>query len=169
MKGKGIHLTCHHCGKQYELTPSGKLKALTGDTEFDHIPDWFRWEREQVKQEILDGTYRMQTDVEIGMLVDHKYLYMVGEGHLTHDLKGFTLTGCDGRLNYTQKPLNSYNLNADYYWYEIGDIIGLGTKDALYYCFPKDQTSVAKARLATEEMYTLYKSRKLPLITEPTE
>ena len=168
MEGKGIHLTCQKCGMQYELTPLGKLKALEGETEFPHIPHWFHWQREQVRQEILEGTYRMETDVQIGMLVDHKHLYMVGEGHLTHDLNGFTLTGCDGKLEYTHKPLNSYNLNADYYWYEIGDIIGLGTKDALYYCFPKDQTSVAKARLATEELYKLYKSRKLPVKTEPT-
>ena len=166
MEGKGIHLTCHECGKKYELTPLGKLKALEGETEYPHIPDWFRWEREQVRQEILDGRYKLDVDVQIGMLVDYKHLYMVGDGHLTHDLNGFTLTGCDGRLHYTQKPLNSYNLNADYYWYEIGDIIGLGTKEALYYCFPKTQTSVAKARLATEEMYKLYKSRVLPLKTE---
>ncbi len=162
MVGKGIHLTCSHCGKQYELTPLGKLAASEGETEFPHIPDYYAWEREQVRQEILDGTYRMEADVEIGMLVDFKALYMVGEGHLTHDLSGFTLTGCDGRLEYHQKPLNSYNLNADYYWYEIGDVIGIGNSDCLYYCFPKNKTSVAKTRLATEEMYKLCKARKLP-------
>ena len=131
-------------------------------TEFPHIPDYYAWERQQVRKEILDGTYRMEADVKIGMLVDYKALYMVGNGKLVHDLNGFTLTGCDGRLNYTQKPLNSYNLNADYYWYEIGDIIGLGNHDTLYYCFPTGDISVAKARLATEEMYKLYKSRALP-------
>jgi hypothetical protein len=46
---------------------------------------------------------------------------MVGEGHLTHTEKGFTLTGCDGKLNYEQKPLSSYGLYSDYFWYEIGD------------------------------------------------
>ena len=163
MKGHGTRLKCEKCGKEYELTTLGKLNALSGDTEFPHIPDWFRWERSQVRQEIMDGQYLLDCDVNIGMLVDRKHLYMVGEGHLRPDLSGFSLTGCEGRLNYTQKPLNSYNLNADYYWYEIGDIIGLGNKDVLYYCFPKDRTSVAKARLATEEMYTLYKSRSLPV------
>lgn len=161
MEGKGIHLTCGHCGKRYELTILGKLKSLSGETEIPHIPDYFRWEREQVRQELLDGTYKMECDVRIGMLVDYKGLYMIGEGKLTHDRNGFTLTGCDGKLHYVHKPLNSYNLNADYYWYEIGDIISIGDQDALFYCFPKDATSVAKARLATEELYKLYKSRKL--------
>ena len=166
MKGSGIHLKCEHCGKEYELTPSGKLNALEGETEFPHIPDWFRWQRQAIKEEILSGYYLMECDVEIGMLVDHKHLYMVGDGYLMHDINGFTLEGCDGRLQYTQKPLNSYNLNADYYWYEIGDIISLGNTEVQYYCFPKDRTPVAKARLATEEMYKLYKSRQLPIKQE---
>ena len=162
-KGSGIHLTCHACGKTYELTPIGKLKALDGETEFPHIPDWFAWERDQVKQDILDGKYLLDTDVDIAMLVDFQHIYMVGSGHLTHDLGGFTLTGCDGRLHYNQKPLNCYGLYADYYWYEIADTICIGNNEYLYYCFPKSATPVAKARLATEEMYKLYKSRQLPV------
>jgi 1-acyl-sn-glycerol-3-phosphate acyltransferase len=162
-KGSGIHLTCHACGKTYELTPIGKLKALDGETEFPHIPDWFAWERDQVKQDILDGKYLLDTDVDIAMLVDFQHIYMVGSGHLTHDISGFTLTGCDGRLHYNQKPLNCYGLYADYYWYEIADTICIGNNEYLYYCFPKSATPVAKARLATEEMYKLYKSRQLPV------
>ena len=162
MVGKGTTLTCGHCGKVHELTPLGQLKALEGDTRFPHIPDYYAWEREQVRQEIVDGTYRMEADVKIGMLVDFKSIYMVGEGHLTHDLNGFTLTGCDGRLNYQQKPLSSYGLYADYYWYEIADVICIGNNDRLYYCFPQGGDVVAKTRLATEEMYKLYKARQLP-------
>jgi 1-acyl-sn-glycerol-3-phosphate acyltransferase len=162
MVGKGTTLTCGHCGKVYELTPLGQLKAAEGDTRFPHIPDYYAWEREQVRQEIIDGTYRMEADVKIGMLVDFKAIYMVGEGHLTHDLNGFTLTGCDGRLNYQQKPLSCYGLYADYYWYEIADVICIGNNERLYYCFPQGGDVVAKTRLATEEMYKLYKARQLP-------
>ena len=161
MEGKGIHLTCHACGKKYELTPLGKLQALEGETEFAHIPDYSRWERQQVRQQILDGTYRMEADVKIGMLVDFQAIYMVGEGKLVHDLNGFTLTGCDGKLEYQQKPLNCYGLYADYYWYEIADVICIGNNERLYYCFPQGGDVVAKTRMATEEMYKLYKSRTL--------
>lgn len=168
MVGKGIHLTCNACGKQYTLTPLGQLEALEGVTEYPHIPDWYRWEREQVKQEILDGTYRMETNVKIGMMVDFKSIYMVGEGRLVHDLEGFHLTGCNGRLSYDQKPLNCYGLYADYYWYEIADVICIGNNDRLYYCFPQGGDVVAKTRMATEEMYKLYKSRKIPARTPET-
>ena len=95
------------------------------------------------------------------MLVDFKAIYQVGEGHLTHDRSGFRLTGCDGRLNYTQKPQACYGLYADYYWYEIADTICIGDNEHLYYCFPRGNAMVAKTRLAVEEMYKLYKSRKL--------
>lgn len=157
MEGKGVHLTCHHCGKQYELEPYGTLRALSGKTEFNHIPDWFDWQREQVRQEILDGTYCLDTDVDIGMMVDHKALYMVGQGRLRHDKDGFILTGCDGKLRYEQDPLASHSLNVDYFWYEIGDVISIGNRDALYYCFPKQKDVVTRARLAAEILYQMKK------------
>ena len=100
------------------------------------------------------------------MMVDFSAIYMVGSGRLVHDLNGFHLTGCDGRLDYHQKPLNCYSLYADYYWYEIADTICIGNNDVLYYCFPKGGDVVAKTRMATEEMYKLYKSRKLKAPTE---
>ena len=160
MEGKGTLLTCHHCGEQFELTTLGELKALGGQTEISHIPDWYRWEREQVKQEILDGTYNLDTDVDIAIQVDYKAIYKVGEGHLTHDRNGFHLTGCDGKLDYSQKPQSCYSLYADYYWYEIADCICIGDTEVHYFLFPKKEgVSVAKLRLATEEMYKLYKSR----------
>jgi 1-acyl-sn-glycerol-3-phosphate acyltransferase len=166
MEGKGTGLTCHHCGKHYELTPLGQLQASDGKTEFTHIPDWSDWQRQQVRQEILDGTYHLDVDVDIAMMVDFKAIYMVGQGHLTHDLEGFHLTGCDGRLEYRQKPQACYGLYADYYWYEIADVICIGDNDKLYYCFPKGGDVVAKTRMATEEMYKLYKARKFPLKKE---
>ena len=161
MVGKGTTLTCPDCGKTHELTPLGKLEATDGNTPIPHIPDYYAWEREQVRQEILAGTYRMELDVKIGMLVDFKAIYMVGEGKLVHDRTGFTLTGCDGKLHYTQKPTASHSLNSDFFWYEVGDVIGLGDSDKLFYCFPQNAGDVvAKARLAAEELYKLNKDRR---------
>jgi hypothetical protein len=40
-------------------------------------------------------------------------------------------------------------------------VICIGNKDALYYCFPKDGTSVAKTRMATEELYKMKKVRRV--------
>ncbi len=161
--GKGTTLTCTYCGKTWQMDTLGQLKATEGETEFSHIPDWYAWEREEVRRELEDGTYSLETDVDIGMMVDFKAIYMVGSGHLSHGDAGFRLTGCDGRLSYEQGPLACYGLYADYYWYSIADVICIGNADALYYCFPKDGAPVAKTRMATEELYKLKKCRKLKM------
>ena len=161
-EGKGEHLTCHACGKSWFLDEYGTLCATTGETEFAHIPDWFSWQRDCVRKELQENRYLLDLDVDIYMLADTKCLYHVGEGHLTHTRAGFHLTGCDGTLEYTQDPILSYTLNADFNWYEIGDVISIGTNRALFYCFPKGAGDVAaKARLATEELYNIvYEERR---------
>ncbi len=163
MEGKGTLLTCRHCGKSYELTEYGKLRALDGDPVFEHIPQWYAWERQQVKKSLEEGSYRLDIPVNIGMMVDRKAIYMVGSGRLVHDAEGFRLTGCEGELDYSQGPLANYGLYSDYYWYEIGDVICIGNNDVLYYCFPQGGDVVAKTRLAAEELYKLKKRRKAPV------
>lgn len=154
MEGKGIHITCHNCGVIYELTEEGFLEAKNGKTIYKNIPDWYKWERECVAKEIESETYLFSCEVNIGMLVNLDTIYMVGDGVLTHSRDGFELNGCDGKLHYVQSPSESYSLYADYYWYEIGDVICIGNSKVLYYCFPKgEKEAVAKARLATEEIY----------------
>lgn len=155
MRGEGTQLSCSACGKTYEMDIYGSLTALSGETEFSHIPDWYDYERECVRNELLSGEYRLDTEVEIGIIRDYKALYMVGTGRLIHTKDGFTLKSGDGVIHYTQSPKASYSLNADYYWYEIGDVISIGDNDTLYYCFTKQNTPVAKARLATEELYKI--------------
>ncbi len=159
-EGKGIHWTCGACGKVYELTETGFMKALDGETRFDHVPDWVDWQRQEVRRELTEGTYLLDTPVKIGMMVDHKALYMVGEGRLRHDAEGFRLTGCSGELDYTQGPVASHTINADFFWYEIGDVICIGGRDAQFYCFPEQKDVAAKTRLAAEELYKMKKQRR---------
>lgn len=153
-EGKGTRLRCRRCGKVWELDEYGWLRAEDGEPVFSHIPDWYTWERECVRKELEAGSYRLELPVEIRMLVDSKCLYTVGEGTLIHTSEGFHLTGCGGKLDYRQSPAFSYSLNADYYWYELGDMISIGDTNALYYCFPKTAGDVAaKTRLAAEELF----------------
>ena len=160
MEGKGTGLTCHACGKTWEMDEYGQLKATEGETYYPHIPDWYTWQRECVRKELEEGTYRLDTPVDITVQTNLKCVYNIGEGHLTHDENGFHLTGGDGKLDYTQSAVASHTLYSDYYWYEIGDVIGIGDTEFSYFCFPKTKTSVTKARLATEELYKMKKKRR---------
>ena len=159
--GRGTLLMCKKCGKKYELDEYGFMRALNGETEFDHIPDWYAWQRECVKKELTDGTYKLDIPVDICMAVDTKHIYHVGEGRLIHDNDGILLKGCGGKLEYRHAPLASYSICSDFNWYEIGDVISFGNTKALYYCFPKCKGDVvAKARLAAEELYKLVYAEK---------
>lgn len=156
MLGQGSRIRCGSCGKVYELTEYGFLEAVEGETEFKHIPDWYRWERECVRKELEEGRYLLDVPVDICMMVNTKCIYRVGTGQLRHTVEGFHLTGCEGKLDYIQKPGASYSLYSDYYWYEVGDVICIGNADVLYYCFPTEGGDVvAKTRLATEELYKM--------------
>lgn len=154
MEGKGTTLVCHHCDKAYHLTEFGTLEALDGEATFTHVPDWYAWERRCVREELENGTYQLDIPVRICMMVNTKHICRVGEGRLHHDVNGFHLTGCGGKLDYFQKPTASYSLYADYFWYEIGDMLCIGDHKILYYCFPQGGGDVvAKTRLAAEELY----------------
>ncbi|MBE6731175.1 MAG: hypothetical protein E7564_05760 [Ruminococcaceae bacterium] len=159
--GEGTTLKCTACGKEYELTEKGFMKAKEGQTEFSHIPDWYKWERECVKEEIEKGTYELCDDVDLYMLIDTKGVYKAGEAKLIHNQNGFTLEGFGGKLNYRQSAKSYYSLYCDFNWYEIGDVIVIGNNKMRYCCVPKNKRDVvAKARLATEEIYKKAVSEK---------
>ena len=160
MEGKGIALTCNSCGKRWEMDEYGQLCATEGETEYPHIPDWYVWQRACVRKEIEEGTYLLDTEVDISIQVNLDGVCDIGKGRLVHNLDGFHLTGADGKLDYKQSPIFSHTLYSDYYWYEIGDVIGIGDNEFSYFCFPKENVSVTKARLATEELYKIKRVRR---------
>ena len=157
--GKGIHLTCESCGKQWELTELGEMKAVTGETEFSHIPDWYEWERECVRQEILDGTYKYEDTVHVHSLPGIEFIDL-GEGRVTHDLEnGFVVeghyNGNDYRIQRQTKTL--YTLHNEFLYKKLGktDCFDVSVKDESLYCIPSQKDVVTKLMLATEEMYKI--------------
>ena len=159
--GKGIELACSSCNSRYTLTEYGYLENKEGNSIFNHIPNWFDWQRECVKKEILNGEYNTENKVNIVMLVNTRCLYDIGKGVLIHNSSGFKLTDENGNILFEQTPSETYCVNADYFWYEIGDIVCIGDSKALYYCFPEDKNSlVTKIRIATEELYKISKAKR---------
>lgn len=161
MEGKGTELCCRACGKRWKLDEYGALTCADGEPIFTHVPDWYAWERSCVREELEAGSYRLDVPVDILMMKDMDCVWHVGEGTLHHGSDGFLLEGCEGKLRVSVPPAASYSLYADYYWYEIGDMICIGDRTALYYCFPKSGGDiVAKTRLATEELYKMTRPQR---------
>lgn len=163
MNSKGTKLFCEACGKVWEMTELGELKAETGDTEFSHIPDWYEWERENVRQEIRKGFYSTgEMPVTVDSLPNAKKFIRLGEGTMIHDINGFNVKGktADGEEFSMIKNIPSlYSCHIEYeYLGKHGDCVDLNTLEDTWYIYPHDcDFSVTKMALATEELFLQHK------------
>ena len=163
MSTSGTILECKHCGKKWEYTELGELKALEGETEFSHIPDWYEWERDEVAKEVRNGTYHFESEVHVDMLPVDKFIPM-GKGKLVHDLSGFKLTGnFEGQDYLVEIPASrTYGVHIEYeYLGQFGDCVDLNTIDNTYYVYPERELfSVTKISLATEEIFKMLHEKR---------
>ena len=158
MDSKGTELFCTACGKRWNWEKTGELRALSGETEFDHIPDWFEWERQQVRKQIEEGTYSFEDEVEVFSL-PRVYRYIpLGKAKLTHDAEnGFRLEGFyRGERYYIQRePAQSNSLHVEYDFGPIDkcDYVDISTENDSFYCRPTKPNVITKLSFATEEIY----------------
>ena len=159
MSAEGTQLRCDACGKTWTMTELGELAADSGETEFSHIPDWYEWERENVKKEVAAGTYSSgELAVHVDSLPNAERFIRLGEGTLVHDMAGFTVRGvdADGDPFEMIKPVPSlYSCHIEYeYLGKYGDCVDLNTLDDTWYIYPHGSDfAVTKMALATEELY----------------
>lgn len=158
MDSKGDALWCNHCGKKWTMSTLGELKAVMGETEFTHIPDWYEWERGNVRNEIEAGTYHFQSEVIVHSLPDSKGFIDLGSATLVHDMNGFLLKGSHNSTPYelTWKPQALYSCHIEYDYGKLGDCVDLNTNNDTLYIYPQAKKfSVTKISLATEELYKM--------------
>lgn len=166
MSTKGHVLRCDACGKEWELTETGELKAREGETEFPHIPDWFEWERENVNREIAEGKYHYEDEVELYGYPNTKRFIPLGKARVTHTYeKGFTVEGTyNGQDFVISRPsIGLYALHVEYdYPYIVHGVplFQLSTSNDTFVCIPKKKEIVTKLSFATEELYRLAKEAK---------
>lgn len=157
MASKGSELFCTGCGKRWEMDELGSLRATTGETEFSHIPDWYEWERENVRSEVEAGTYALTAPVRVMSLPNAKGYIHIGDGTLTHNMNGFSVRGAGEYGDFEmEKPVTSlYSSHIELnYLGKYGDCVDLNTLEDSWYCYPHDVAfSVVKIALATEELY----------------
>ena len=144
--------------QELELKEDGNLVALEGETEFSHIPDWFRWERDQVEKQIEKGEYFFSDEVEVHSLPRCWRFIPLGKAKLTHDMeKGFTLEGHyngeDYRINRTPMEMNSLHIEYDYCYIKPLDCFDISTEKDSFYCYPTKQNVITKLAFATEILY----------------
>ena len=159
MASEGARLFCTECGKSWRMSELGELEAEEGETEFSHIPDWYEWERANVRREVEEGRYSSgELPVTVDTLPNAKRFLRLGEGTLVHDMDGFTVRGTDvdGDPFEMRKSVPSlYSCHIEYeYLGKFGDCVDLNTLEDTWYVYPHDcEFSVTKMALATEELF----------------
>ena len=166
MDSKGAELFCTACGQRWVWQEDGYLKATEGETEFDHIPDWFAWERQQVKEQIENGTYSFEDEVTVYSLPRVLRYIPLGKAKLTHDSEnGFQLEGYyrDAKYYIHREPAQTNSLHVEYDFGPLKkkDCLDISTENDSFYCIPTKQNIITKLAFATEEIY-LRSQRKDP-------
>ena len=140
MHSEGADIFCEKCGNRVTMNEYGQLIKGAEPYKFNHIPDWYEWERECVIGEIERGEYCLDAQVHVESLPGAKCFLDCGEGHLTHDMDGFTLTFTDfgdkepKTLHFS--PASMTSVHTEYNYRGRGVCITLSTLDCTYFLFP---------------------------------
>ena len=160
MASQGAEIFCTECGKRWTLLENGELKANEGDTEFPHIPDWYEWQRAEVRKQIEDGTYSFSDEVEVYSLPRCMKFEALGKAKLTHDSEnGYVLEGVYNgepyRIHRAASEMYGVHIEYDYCYVKPFDCIDISTEKDSFYCYPTQQNVVTKLSLATEEIFKI--------------
>ena len=158
MDSAGAELFCKACGKRWTWREDGYLEANEGETEFDHIPDWFAWQRQEVRREIEEGRYHFEDEVDVYSLPRVWRYIPLGKAKLTHTIEGgFTLEGFyRGKrwfIHRTPAMTNSLHVEYDFGPIDKRDYLDISTENDSFYCAPSKENVITKLAFATEELY----------------
>ena len=159
MNSEGAEIYCEECGKRWTLNEDGTLSANEGETEFAHVPDWFDWEKEQVRAQIEAGEYSFEDDVEIYSQPGCYSFPYLGKGTLTHnDKDGFVVRGNYRGEDFCihRTPIQTNGLHVEYDFGKIKphkDCVDVSTENDSFYCYPTKKNVITKLAFATEIIY----------------
>lgn len=159
MKTEGNKIYCCECGNganlldTYELVPFNE-ECVIPETQ----TEWFKLEREVIKEEIKDSNFILREKVKLGMLPKYELLKdgktseIVGEGVLTLNHQGLTYEGTkegeEFKFFIPSLSLPTYGMCTDvsrFYTFYEGEFVE----------FYPENNVVEKFFLATEEIHKL--------------
>ena len=163
MSSETHFLKCNHCGATYDYLENGELQRVDGESKFRYPSEWYNWEKECVKQEVLNGTYHFEDDVRVEKLLGAKIGFVPQEGHyhLTHDIEeGFNVKGTDNDFTYHRSSLQSYAIHIEYNYENRGSFLELADLQDTYFIYPLNKPQqLTKIHFAVEHIYDYQKAK----------
>ena len=157
MVGEKNTITCKCCGNGATITDTYDLVPFNESCVIPRTQtEWFKMQREFVKEQIKDPNYKLIEKVKLGMLPKYEYLKdlktseIVGEGTITLTHQGLTYNGTKNNDEFNFfipiKDLPTYGMCTDitrFYTFYNGEFVE----------FYPETPSVEKWFLATEEIH----------------
>jgi len=141
----------------WEMDVYGQLHCENGEDIFTLPSDWYRWERQNVREEVRSGKYHFEDECILGHLQSTWTGYApAGTVKLTHDYNGFTMEGTvhGEPFHFNRDPATMISCHIEYNYKKRGDAIDLCTSEESYFAFPQNAVNcLTKIHLATEEMH----------------
>ena len=163
MSSETHFLKCNHCGATYDYQENGLLQRIDEEGKFTLVSDWYKWEKQCVKEEVIKGTYHFEDDVRVEKLLGAKIGFVNQEGHyhLTHDIdKGFVVKGIDNDFEYHRSSLQSYAIHIEYDYLNRGGFLELADLKDTYFIYPLNKAAeLTKIHFAVEHIYDLQKEK----------
>lgn len=165
MYTEGAILGCSHCGHKWELTETGELCAIEGETVFSHPPTWYEWQRANVRKEIDEGRYSFTDEVDVFSLPNTNNFIDLGKARLTHSMEtGFVIEGHyngeDYKISRPVAGMYGVHIEYDYCYIRPEECVQISTSDDTFVCFPSEKNQVTKLSIATEELYKVKTEEK---------
>ena len=163
MDSKDATVFCNQCGHSWVLKETGELECTSGETKFLTIPEWYEWQRNEVRKEIENQTYQFSFSSQVYSMPHPKRFIDLGTIDFLQDMNGIKAAGFYNGTPFCleRKAIDNYSIHVEYKFpYLKGkDIVSVSTKDDTLFFVPKETNKIQKLSLATEELYKYYKGK----------
>ena len=163
MESKDATIFCRKCNSLWLLNEIGELECKTGETKFPTIPEWYEWQRREVRNEVENRDYTFSFTSQVYSMPHPKKFIDLGSADFSQDEEGIKVSGFyNGKqFSFERKALDNYSLHIEYKFpYLKGkDIVSVSSNDDTFYFVPKETNKIQKLSLATEELYKYHKEK----------
>jgi len=165
MDSKGAEIFCNKCSHSWVLKETGELECKQGATKFRSIPEWYEWQRCEVRNEIENGSYQFSFSSQVYSMPHPKKFIDLGIATFFQDMETIKVAGFyNGKpFSLDRKALDNYSIHVEYKFpYLKGkDIVSISSNNDTLYFVPKETNKIQKLSLATEELYKYHKEKLL--------
>jgi len=165
MYSRGIELGCYECNSSWILKEDGDLECQNSDTKFNTIPEWYDWERKEVRKEIEKNNYEFSFIAQALSMPHPKCFIKLGTASFSQNMNGIFIKGNYNDKDYCleKHPLENYSIHIEYGFPYLNkkDIVSISTNDDTLFFISEEGHKIQKLSLATEELHKYCKRKKI--------